>query len=313
MAHGTNTVASFRQNLRAKMDGSSPQSLTATDIRSGLAFLFKSKRQTIDEESERFVTIGDAEALHDLRVAMRRLHSLFVAFAPAIAPSNPFPRELKSLQKSTNHARDLEVALSILRNSQLELTWLEHRWQQELEREYTQLRQTLPAAWKELSPALDDPWQLLCDTHHLPPQDLGHFAAELLQAKTGKLKKRQKKLCRDWQDRPAHKLRIIGKQTRYLLEPFAEGDASAKKGVTKLKSFQDLLGDYHDVVVLRGKLKTQQSRCDPTTANQLKQARKQLKRELKSLRKAFQKHYCHNKDIKLLNTLHKSGKALAKS
>jgi CHAD domain-containing protein len=295
------------------MEGGSPQPLMAKDIRSGLAFLFKSKRQAIDEESKRFVTVGDAEALHDLRVAMRRLHSLFVAFSPAIAPSTPFPQELKSLQKSTNHARDLEVALSILRNSQLGLTWLEHQWQQELEREYTRLRQTLPTAWVDLSPVLDDPSHLLCDAHHLPPQNLGHFAAKLLQAKTEKLKKRQKKLCRDWQDRPAHKLRIIGKQTRYLLEPFAEEDAACQKGVAKLKPFQDLLGDYHDLVVMRGKLKNLQSSSDLSTAHQLKQARKQLKKELQSLHKTFEKRYCRNKGKNLLKTLHKAGKALVKS
>lgn len=287
------------------------QTLAETDTTVGLIELLAGKRLVIDEECERFINIGDAEALHDLRVAMRRLHSLFIAFAPAIDPAATFPRELRLLQKGTNQARDLEVTLDILRNSHLELPWLEQQWQQQLEDEYRYLRQTLPAAWHALAPALDTPQAML--RKQLPPQPLGELAADLLQAGSKQLEKRRKSVCRHWKDKSAHKLRILGKQLRYLLEPFNDEVAACAKAVQQLKQFQDLLGDYHDIVVLRDKLKRLQQDAEPAQAKQLKRARKQLKQNRQSLRKQVLADYCAKKGKKLHKSLTKTGRALANS
>jgi CHAD domain-containing protein len=284
--------------------------LRSSAITGGLTALFHEKRRVINEECERFVQIGDAESLHDLRVAMRRLHSLFVAFKPAIRADSPFPVRLKQLLSQTNHARDLEVSLAILRNSALQLPWLEQQWQEELGEEYRQLRATLPDAWRELAPALAEPQQLLLNTLATP--SLGELAAVLLRRKAGKLKKQRKQLCRQWDDRAAHKLRIRGKQLRYLCEPFAEELAPSADAVTGLKSFQDQLGDYHDIIVLRSKLKTLQQESDEADRQQqLKKARKILKRQRKKLRKRLERRLCR-KGGKLERRLKRTASALAK-
>lgn len=287
-----------------------PQSLGQTTVTAGLTALLQGKRQTIDAESARFVRIGDTEALHDLRVAMRRLHSLFVAFAPAIVPDAPLPGELRRLQKTTNHARDLEVTLAIVRNNSLELPWLEQAWREELESEYRQLHERLPMAWQRLAPALDTPAQLL--RGELPPQSLAEFAAALLQPRVKRLKMGRKGLCRHWRDKPAHTLRIAGKQLRYLLEPFSEASPAIANAVTQLKAFQDLLGDYHDIVVLQGRLKKLRQNAPTEQIKRLNQADKHLKRQRRVLRRQFRSRYCGGSGKKLHKALRQARDALAK-
>jgi len=280
-------------------------------VSEGLERLLREKRQALEDESGRFLTSGDAEALHDLRVAMRRLHSLFVAFTPAFRKSLPFVESLRLLQKQTNHARDLEVTLAIMQDSRLQLPWLEIEWQRELEEEYARLRQLLPGAWQQLAPELDNISAFFNEGGR--EQKLGPFTAELLKVKAHQLKRQRKKLCRKWGDKPAHKLRITGKQVRYLLEPLGEEIGTASAAVTKLKAFQDLLGDYHDIVVLRKKLKKQQRTVSDEQRNELKAARKQLKNEAKKLRKHFIHKHCDGKGKKLDKLLRKTGSQLAQS
>lgn len=286
------------------------QSLSQTAVTTGLPALLLAKRRAIDAESQRFTELGDAEALHDLRVAMRRLHSLFIVFATATAPASTLSEALRRLQKTTNHARDLEVMLAILHTSELQLPWLEHLWQTQLEEEYRQLRQTLPTAWQHLAPTLDTPTQLL--RSQLPPQTLGELAAGLLQQRARQLKKGRKALCRRWGDKPAHQLRIAGKQLRYLLEPFNEENPACANAVSRLKRFQDLLGDYHDMVVLQKRLKKLQHDAPPEQLKPLQRARKHLKRRRRALRRQFLKQDCGGKGKKLHRALMRAGQALTK-
>lgn len=285
--------------------------LTTTAIDHGLPALLASRRETIDEESRRFVDIGDAEALHDLRVAMRRLHSLFVAFDTAVDPANTFSRRLKQILKQTNHARDLEVSLAILQNNRLDLPWLKQQWQEELEQEYAQLRDTLPAAWQQLAPELDRPETIL--NPQCSDTSLAGLAAELLAEQRKALKKGRAKLCRKWKDKPAHKLRVLGKQQRYLCEPFAEELPACGRAVDKLKSFQDLLGDYHDIVVMREKLETLHDQEQVTTRQkQLRKACRRLGKWRSKLRKKAKKQYCAQRGKKLEKAIAAAGRSLAK-
>lgn len=285
--------------------------LTQYHTAEGLVHILTLQRHAIDEGNQRFVTTGDAEALHDLRVAMRRLHSLFVAFSPAFIHQASFPTLLRQLQKQTNHARDLEVTLSILKNSPFQLPWLEHQWQNELEREYARLRDTVPETWETIARKLDEPMKLLGDD--LQDTCLGHLTAHLLKSKSKRLKKKRKRLCKKWDEEAAHLLRISGKQTRYLLEPFTGDIAAINKTVTQLKNFQDMLGDYHDVVVLRQKLKRLRINATPVQFAQLKSAAKQLKQQRNMLRQRFIRTYCNKQGKMVDNALQQVSELLAES
>src|SRR5216110_2080839 len=68
---------------------------------------------------ERLPDASDAEALHDFRVAMRRLRSTLRAYQPqldAVVPPK-LRRRLRDLARATGEARDVEV----------QIDWLEHR------------------------------------------------------------------------------------------------------------------------------------------------------------------------------------------
>jgi CHAD domain-containing protein len=285
--------------------------LTQYQTAEGLAHILTLQRHAIDEENRRFVTKGDAEALHDLRVAMRRLHSLFVAFSPAFVPHANFPTLLRQLQKQTNHARDLEVTLSIMKNSPFQLPWLEQQWQDELVSEYARLRHVLPETWETIAVELNEPEQLLGDD--LRDIRLGYLTAQLLMAKAKRLKKKRKRLCEKWDEKAAHLLRISGKQTRYLLEPFIGDIAIIHTAVTKLKSFQDLLGDYHDIVVLRQNLKRLRLNATTDQFIQLASAAKHLKQQRNTLRKRILRKYCNKQGKMIDNTLRKVSELLAEN
>jgi len=65
---------------------------------------------------ERLPDTGDAEALHDFRVAMRRLRSTLRAYQPqleAVVPAK-LRRRLRDLARATGEARDVEVQISWL-------------------------------------------------------------------------------------------------------------------------------------------------------------------------------------------------------
>ncbi len=66
--------------------------------------------------AERLGNPHDTEALHDFRVALRRLRSCIRDFRPYLKDSIPkkVRKELKSLASSTNTVRDAEVQLAWL-------------------------------------------------------------------------------------------------------------------------------------------------------------------------------------------------------
>src|SRR6478672_7935479 len=74
--------------------------------RSALALLahVRAARDRLDD-------LGDKEALHDFRVALRRLRSWLRAFRPALADTvgPKIERRLKQIAKETGASRDLEV------------------------------------------------------------------------------------------------------------------------------------------------------------------------------------------------------------
>src|SRR5438128_2483508 len=94
---------------------------------------------------ERLPDTGDAEALHDFRVAMRRLRSTLRAYQPQLeAVPAKLRRRLRDLARATGEARDVEVQISWLERQRNELPaarragvpWLLSRLTQRRERAY---------------------------------------------------------------------------------------------------------------------------------------------------------------------------------
>ncbi|MEK7323322.1 MAG: CHAD domain-containing protein, partial [Pseudomonadota bacterium] len=67
--------------------------------------------QCIDQARARWVASPDQEALHDFRVAVRRLRSWLEAYEEEVPLPSKLYGKLRRLARSTNRVRDADVAL----------------------------------------------------------------------------------------------------------------------------------------------------------------------------------------------------------
>lgn len=208
----------------------------------------------------------DAEALHNLRVAVRRLRAVIRALAPGFpAPARQhLIGELQWLGQISTGVRDLDVQLARLEQYRITLP-VGHRaglasLQTYMESERARLRAVLLAG-------LDSRryFQLLARleafafTRSRARRQLRDAAAQEPIAQAGarglkrawqRLLKRGEKITGPPAPEDLHALRIRAKRLRYLLEFLQE--LTGKRGrrlVKRLVELQDLLGAYHDAVV----------------------------------------------------------------
>lgn len=206
----------------------------------------------------------DIEALHDMRVATRRMRSAFRLLAPAYSAkaTRPFRKELRQIAGSLGVVRDLDVAMERLgryasAHPEVDLSPLRLQWNARLLDARAALIVELdsprfarfvtrfdcflqePGAGARPAPPLDapTPYQV---RHIIPPLIADHFArvrayeTAIPGAPIATL----------------HALRIEFKRLRYALEFFEEVLGSQAKRVIKVvKGMQDHLGDLHDADV----------------------------------------------------------------
>lgn len=248
------------------------------------------KRHDIEQTLQHFTVSAPPDALHDLRVALRRLQSLLRSI------SHNSEEPLRQLIKSTNRARDLEVFIRIARCLTPPLIGQKKNWQQQLEKETHNLQHQLPTAWQAVTAKLPDTFD--------EEKDIRHLAAKQLHHEIGRLKRRRKQLCHHWDNRAAHKLRISGKHIRYLLEPFALPGSPTEQCIDTLKSFQDLLGEYNDRATLLNNLEKM---------DEVKNTAHILKREMQELRDKFINHHCQTTNNALDTFLHQAQQQLGQT
>lgn len=196
----------------------------------------------------------DPEALHDLRVALRRMRSLLRAYRGELRLRKRFRRELSDLASATNPARDAEVLLDLFSRLPLPkataaktgVAWAGAR-----------LHEGMQAGARAARVALDADLERLCRHVEggLEIRTTGLRAswrtvlAEQLEAAWAELdvelRGLQAAFCMD----RAHRARIDAKRLRYLLEPARAALEPARALVEESKRLQSLLGDLHDAQV----------------------------------------------------------------
>jgi CHAD domain-containing protein len=207
------------------------------------------------------------EGVHDLRVACRRLRSIFAAFRPVLdrEQTDPLREELRWVGAQLSGARDGEVALEHLRGLvaaqpvELVLGPVAARLQQTEAKDHeagarTVTRTLTDRRYLRLLDALD---ALLADP---PVTDLATAPApaQLADAvrRAGKRLRRTIKAAKaaEGEERHTalHEVRKAAKRVRYTAE-VAEGElgAPATALVDCTKQVQDALGDAQDTVVTR--------------------------------------------------------------
>lgn len=206
----------------------------------------------------------DPEALHNLRVAVRRLRAAVRVFAPGFSPAlrEYLTAELPWLGQITGAVRDLDVQLARLRDyggafpaghrAGLAPLWT-----------YMETERTRRRA--EMLAGLDSRryLQLLLRLEafalgrvHTPARDaaaheaVAQAGAHNITRAWRRLLKRGNSITGTPAPEDLHALRIRAKRLRYLLEFLQE--LTGKRGrrlVKRLVALQDLLGAYHDAVV----------------------------------------------------------------
>jgi CHAD domain-containing protein len=208
--------------------------------------------------SARVLARDDAQALHDFRVALRRLRSLLRAYAPWCRPvPKPLRKRLRRLARATNTARDLETQIGWLcrRSARFaaEVQPARAWWCQRLgQRQHSAQRAVRKLVRKEfavLEPRLRAALRIPADGRNRATAVDMTFA----QATDERLKTYCTDLAADLvgigavTDRDAiHAARITGKRLRYLLEPLRGSVSGTTALVNTLKAFQDHFGELHD-------------------------------------------------------------------
>lgn len=208
----------------------------------------------------------DAEALHDFRVSLRRLHTLLRAYRKFMKKDLPkaHVKDLKAIISGTNRGRDLEVWISWLKARKnrldpkhrplIERTILrltrrhgEHReWLRgQIKAEFEDLRADLSRLFTPAAPKQAPSKSSL---------SYGTASRKIIRRYSRQLESGLSAVESEKQREEIHRARIGAKRLRYVLEPFMGLDAGTRKAVNHLKEIQDSLGAIHDLQVLSEEL-----------------------------------------------------------
>ncbi len=199
---------------------------------------------------------GDEEALHDFRVALRRLRSTLRSWRPALGEvlRKKDERRLRKIARATNEARDAEVLLAWLAEAQEELAgshrpaaaWLAARTEQHRRHCSDRLRDGSAERLRRLAGRMAR--RVAGGTGRgKAGETFGGALASLVRAQARLLRDALLRVASAEDVAHAHRARIEGKRLRYLLEPLRGTPTVDSSGAVRaLKGLQDTLGDLHD-------------------------------------------------------------------
>jgi CHAD domain-containing protein/CYTH domain-containing protein len=210
---------------------------------------------------------ADTEALHDFRVALRRLRSTLRAYRdlPGDVVRGKDRRVLRELARATGGARDAQV----------QNAWLTARLKKARGAERIGLRGALERS-RERSEAAGEQLRGVAaafpEEHERLARRLGRFCTELepgaapggtpfraelaarLRSEADALALELEGVLDESRQDEAHRARIAAKRIRYLLEPVRDLVPGAAGMIKELKGLQALLGEMHDAHILLGEV-----------------------------------------------------------
>ena len=212
----------------------------------------------------------DAKALHNFRVAVRRLRSTLTTWSKDLgsAASPRDRKKLRAVQKATAVGRDAEVALMWVASQTRHLSNAERVGQNQLVEDLTQEKDSgysevseIAARFRKLAKRLHRRLVVVQVEVSLenprPRHAFGAALAVKARELTLKLADHLSKIVGSETGdggkkslREAHKARIVTKRLRYLVEPCSSLTEQANAVVGGLKALQDGLGEIQDATVL---------------------------------------------------------------
>ena len=214
----------------------------------------------------RLASESDDEALHDFRVALRRLRSWERAFRPYLRDDlgKKLRRRLRNLARDTGDSRDLEVHLgwladqrrSLGRRQRAGLDWLvlemkdrkadaDRVLAKDVDGRFTRLETRLARALESYRERI----RLRKDGRAAPVPVFAEALAPRVRTQARDLERHLGHVRTERDVREGHEARIAAKRLRYLLEPVMKIIPGAADLVDRLKALQDVLGDLHDAQV----------------------------------------------------------------
>ncbi len=221
-------------------------------------------RVMINEEGTR--AGKDTEALHDMRVATRRMRTAFRVFENTMDADamKPYLKDLQRAGRILGHVRDMDVFRenarayldTFTRGDQPDLSVLRQAWDAEYEWARAKMLKYLDgrryARFKrEFATLLEPP---LPQTGTTEPYAARRVAETLPDLINGRLTEFYTCRARLDQPNPAltdyHQMRIVAKNLRYTLEYFREVlGADVEQAIAEIKGLQNHLGALQDAVV----------------------------------------------------------------
>lgn len=207
---------------------------------------------------------GDPEALHDFRVAIRRLRSVLRAYRAQLedAVGNKDRKRLRAIQRATGGGREAEVALDWLTKQQGDLApehlagvnWLSATLLERRRSCARALDGQVREEFRSIAAKLEERLAVMKREHNLlsehPHVRFARTLANLTEAHATDLLVQLGQIARMDDATQLHQARIMGKRLRYLLEPVRAYVREAQGVVKRSKALQDVLGDLNDVYVL---------------------------------------------------------------
>jgi CHAD domain-containing protein len=195
---------------------------------------------------------GDRDALHDFRVALRRLRSALRAYRPWLgrAASRNVRSRLRDLGKTTNLGRDSEVQAAWVTSNVCNLPEPARRGAEQLVERLHKHRALHVRQLQSEFDHIEDKILKRLNFHDRSGPGFTVAYRALLAAHVADVAASLAAVTNADQVEEAHEARIAAKRLRYLVEPLVEELCGAPALLDKVESLQTLLGDLHDSHVL---------------------------------------------------------------
>ncbi|WP_296175846.1 CYTH and CHAD domain-containing protein [uncultured Brevundimonas sp.] len=258
-----------RSPRRAEATPLSPDATTATAFRRiAMACLAQ-----VSANAELLRIVRRPEAVHQMRVALRRLRAAVGVFKPLLAEPERerIETELKWLAHEADAARDLDVFIrDVFHPAALEarspgLAALGRHLLTARGQAYDRVLAAIAAPRYALLMLETTAW---IETAALPDDPVAPFAVEALSRLHHQVKHRARDLT-DLDAEARHHLRIRAKRLRYAAEFFADLFPARRRRARYLKALerlQDKLGELNDLAVARDKIPGEAHLDDPEVA-----------------------------------------------
>ncbi|MBI1294823.1 CHAD domain-containing protein [bacterium] len=230
----------------------------------------------LNERPIRTKTGDRVEAVHDMRVAIRRIRAAARIFGPYFERKEirPYLNTLRTLASELGTARDLDVSLTLVNQYRKSLgdesgalAAVKAAWKDERRRAYQALEQRLGGQEHSRfigqfanfcnTPGMGVPDSNGASEQTLAAQEVRHVLPGEILVHYANMRVYESVLHNDTQPEIFHDLRIEGKRLRYALE-FVQHLLDPKPAaalVANLKTVQECLGNMNDAMVMQDRLR----------------------------------------------------------